>query len=130
MNLRLVVLGLVAALVAVPAAAADDASGKWNASIDTPQGAFAFTFEFKAEGGKLTGSMSNEFMGSIPISEGSVKGGEIAFKLAIQGPDGPPLNISYKGVVKGDELSLTSTFEGTPPGGGPAETTFVATRAK
>ena len=28
------------------------------------------------------------------------------------------------------ELALTSKFEGTPPGGGPAETTLTATRAK
>ena len=34
------------------------------------------------------------------------------------------------GSAKGDELALTSKFEGTPPGGGPAETKFTATRAK
>ena len=32
--------------------------------------------------------------------------------------------------VKGDELRLTSELEGTPPGGGLAETSFTATRAK
>jgi hypothetical protein len=40
------------------------------------------------------------------------------------------MTINYKGMVKGDELALTSTFEGTPPGGGPAEQNLTATRAK
>jgi hypothetical protein len=40
------------------------------------------------------------------------------------------MNISYTGLVKGDELELTSKFEGAPPGGGPAEMTLTATRAQ
>jgi hypothetical protein len=40
------------------------------------------------------------------------------------------MNISYKGTVKGDDLAMTSKFEGTPPGGGPAENSFTAHRAK
>jgi hypothetical protein len=40
------------------------------------------------------------------------------------------MTISYKGTVNGDELALTSKFEGTPPPGSPAETVFTATRAK
>jgi hypothetical protein len=40
------------------------------------------------------------------------------------------MTVSYKGVVKGDELALTSKFEGAPPGGGPAEQSFTAQRVK
>jgi hypothetical protein len=40
------------------------------------------------------------------------------------------MTASYKGTVKGDELALTSKLEGTPPGGSPAEQSFVAKRAK
>ncbi|HLF11329.1 MAG TPA: hypothetical protein VJA26_08940 [Gammaproteobacteria bacterium] len=98
--------------------------------METPQGPFQMLFEFVVDGGNLTGSMSNDFMGAMPISEGAIQGNELSFKLTFQGgPDGP-MTISYKGTVKGDELALTSKFEGTPPGGGLAEVALTATRVK
>jgi len=129
MKIRAATLGILMVALALPLAA-QQAAGKWNASIDTPQGPFAFVFEFLVDAaGKLTGSMQNEFIGSVPISDGVLKGNDLTFKLSIQGPDGA-MNISYKGTVKGDDLALTSKFEGTPPGGGPAEQSFTAHRAK
>ena len=129
MAIRAFVLGILVAAFALPLAA-QQAAGKWNASIDTPQGPFAFVFEFLVDAaGKLTGSMQNEFIGTVPISDGVLKGNDLSFKLSIQGPDGA-MNISYKGTMAGDDLKLTSKFEGTPPGGGPAEQSFTAHRAK
>jgi hypothetical protein len=130
MRIRSLVLGVVAALFALPSIA-QDVAGKWNASIDTPNGPFAFAFEFLVDAaGKLTGSMQNEFFGATPISEGVINGNDISFKLVFQGgPDGP-MTVSYKGTVNGDELAITSKFEGTPPPGGQAEASFTATRAK
>jgi hypothetical protein len=121
---------VVAALFALPSIA-QDVAGKWNASIDTPNGPFAFAFEFLVDAaGKLTGSMQNEFFGATPISEGVINGNDISFKLVFQGgPDGP-MTVSYEGTVNGDELAITSKFEGTPPPGGQAEASFTATRAK
>jgi hypothetical protein len=129
MRIRLFVLGVVTALLALPSVA-QDVAGKWNASIDTPNGPFAFAFEFLVDAaGKLTGSMQNEFFGATPISDGVINGNEISFKLTFQG--GPePMTVSYKGTVNGDELAITSKFEGTPPPGGQAEASFTATRAK
>jgi hypothetical protein len=130
MRIRSLVFGALAALLAIPAVA-EDAAGKWNASVDTPNGPFAFVFEFVVDpAGKLTGSMLNDFTGSTPIKEGSIKGDKLSFKLTFEGaPDGA-MTISYSGVVKGNELLMTSKFEGTPPGGGPAEQSFKATRQK
>ena len=127
-----VLLALAVSTLALPMLAQQGPAGRWNASIDTPQGPFAFTFDFAVDAaGKLTGSMNNEFIGSIPISEGVAKDNDVAFKLSIAGaPDGSVMTINYTGTVKGDELALISKFEGTPPGGGPAETSFTATRAK
>ena len=127
-----VLVVLAASSLALPVLAQQGAAGRWNASVDTPQGPFAFTFEFVVDAaGKLTGSMINEFIGSIPIKDGVAKGNDLSFKLSIEGaPDGSVMTINYTGTVKGDELALTSKFEGTPPGGGPAETKFTATRAK
>jgi len=112
------------------AASGQEATGRWNASIETDQGAFSMVFEFIVEGMTLLGTMSNEFIGSTPISDGTTNGKDVAFKLKLEGgPDGP-VTISYKGTINGDQLSLTSKFEGAPPAGGPAELTFTATRAE
>ena len=131
MNIRKLAFAATLALLALPAAAADGIAGKWNASVDTANGPFALVFEFAVDGGKLTGSMQNDFIGSIPLENGTVKGNDVAFKLTIAIEGAPEaIKINYTGTVKGDELALTSKFEGTPPGGGPAEQSLTATRAK
>lgn len=124
-------LVLAASSLALPIFAQQGVAGRWNASIDTPQGPFAFAFEFIVDAaGKLTGAMHNELFGATPIKDGVVKGNDVSFKLTFTGaPDGD-MTISYTGTVKGDEIALTSKFEGAPPGGGPAEQSFTATRAK
>ena len=126
-----VLLVVAATTLALPILAQQGAAGRWNASVETPQGPFAFTFDFAVDAaGKLTGSMSNELFGATPIKDGVVSGNNVSFKLTFAGaPDGD-MTISYTGTVKGDELALTSKFEGAPPGGGPAEISFTATRAK
>jgi len=131
MKVRSLVLGAALALLALPVVAQTGAAGKWNASVDTPNGPFAFVFEFLVDAaGKLTGSMQNEFIGSIPIKDGTIKGNDVSFKLTIDGGPNGAMNISYTGTVKGDNLELKSKFEGAPPGGGPAEQSLVAHRAK
>ena len=123
---------VAAGALALPVLAQQGVAGRWNASIETPQGPFAFAFEFLVDAaGKLTGAMTNEFFGATPIKDGVVNGNDVSFKLTIEGaPDGGAMTISYSGTVKGDQLALTSKFEGTPPGGGPAEMSFTAMRAK
>jgi hypothetical protein len=128
---RFFVVAAALALFALPLTAQTGVAGKWNASVDSPQGPFAMVFEFVVDAaGKLTGTLQNEFIGSIPIKDGTVKGNDISFKLSIDGGPNGTMNIGYKGTVKGDELALTSKFEGEVPGGGPAEQSFKATRAK
>ena len=95
------------------ASAQQGAAGRWNASVDSEFGPFAFVFEFLVDAaGKLTGSMQSEFF-NAPIKEAVIDGDKLSFKLTIDGPEGA-MNISYTGVVKGDELQLTSKFEGAP----------------
>jgi hypothetical protein len=130
MNIRKLAFAATLALLALPAAAADSVAGKWNASVDSPNGPFPLVFEFAVDGGKLTGTLQNDFIGSIPIQDGTVKGNDVAFKLTITIEGAPEMKINYTGTVKGDELALTSKFEGAPPGGGPAEQSLTATRAK
>jgi len=130
MRTRTFFFGALATLLTLPAAA-QSAAGRWDASVDTEFGPFAFVFEFIVDAaGKLTGAMHNELFGAIPIADGAIDGNDISFKLTIEGgPDGP-MTISYRGTVKGDELALTSKFEGTPPPGASAEQTLTAKRAQ
>jgi hypothetical protein len=122
---------LALTLLAIPASAfAQDITGKWASSVATPQGPFELVFDLVATGMELTGTMSNAMMGAIPVIEGMVHEGEVSFKIAMQGPDGSAMTISYKGTVDGDTLNMISSFEGAPPGGGPAEQPMTATRVK
>jgi hypothetical protein len=131
MTRRSLVLAAAIALFALPIAAQNGVAGKWNASVDTPNGPIALVFEFIIDAaGMLTGSLQNEFIGSIPIKDGVAKGNDISFKLSIEGGPNGAMNIGYKGTVKGDELAMTSKLDGEVPGGGPAEASFTATRAK
>jgi hypothetical protein len=114
MRTRTFFFGALATLLTLPAAA-QSAVGRWDASVDTEFGPFAFVFEFIVDAaGKLTGAMHND----------------ISFKLTIEGGPEGPMTISYRGTVKGDELALTSKFEGTPPPGASAEQTLTAKRAQ
>lgn len=87
-------------------------------------------FDFEVDGNTLSGTMSNDFMGSVPIADGMINGNELSFKLSLEFGPGGAMTINYKGMVDGDTMKLTSTFEGAPPGGGPAEQELTATRVQ
>ena len=101
----------VLTLLAVPAAA-QGAAGKWKATVETPNfGPVPTAFDFKVEGTKLTGTFSNSFIPTpIPISDGSVKRNEVSFKLKLE-----TVTLAYKGPLKGDKLTLTTTNSITLP---------------
>jgi hypothetical protein len=106
--------GIVALLVlgAVPAAAQGPA-GKWKASINTPSGPFPLVLEFLVDRGKVTGTVSNDFLPRIPIEEGAVKGSELSFKLRLQ-----TVTLGYSGSVAGNKLTLkTKVLEERPSAG-------------
>jgi hypothetical protein len=98
---RLVCVGLLVAFWALPATA-QDASGTWNASIKTPQGALPLVIELAADGQTLTGTFSNHFMPKIPIQDGTVVGNKLSFKLVLAS-----MTLAYKGALDGDTLTLT-----------------------
>ena len=93
------------ALVLLAPAFAADITGKWTASFDTQVGVQKYTYDFKVEAGKNTGTAKSNF-GDAKISEGTIQGDEVAFveNLDFQGQT---LRIEYKGKVAGDEMKLT-----------------------
>ncbi len=96
---------LIFALVSAVAAQAPDISGKWTAAFDTQIGVQKYTYEFKADGGKLTGKATSE-NGSSEIQEGRVSGDEVSFVEMLSFQD-MKIRIEYKGKVAGDEIKFT-----------------------
>lgn len=99
-------------------ASAADVTGTWKASIETPNGVMENTFVFKAEGNKLTGTLSGP-MGERPISKGTVDGDNVSWTVAMEF-NGNAFELNYKGKVAGNEMKITMEF----PGGGGEGRTF------
>lgn len=99
-----------------------DVSGKWTASFDTQIGVQNYTYEFKVDGEKLTGSVKSNF-GEGDISEGTVKGDDITFVENLKFQD-QILKITYKGKISGDQIKFTRQV------GEIASEDLVAKRAK
>lgn len=119
--------GILLALCISALAAGID--GKWTGQVEGPQGPMDATFVFKADGEKLTGTITNQ-LGEAAIKDGSIKGDAVAFKVEREF-QGTKFTIVYKGKLAGDELKLTRTFEGELPGGQtPPPLDFTVKRAK
>jgi hypothetical protein len=109
MRLYTFVLGFL--LLAVSAFAAD-IDGKWTGSVSTPNGDISQTFNFKADGAALSGSL--EFMPgmAIAIADGKVDGSNISFSVTLD--FGMPFKITYTGVVAGNEMKIKGDAAGMP----------------
>ena len=121
MNRRLVILLVLAIALAIPALAAD-ISGKWTASFETQIGTQSYTYVFKVDGEKLTGTAESQ-LGKIELTEGKVKGDEVTF-VENASYEGTPLKIEYKGKIAGDEIKFSRNVAGM------ADEQLVAKRAK
>ena len=105
-------------LVVVFAAMAADATGKWVAEIPGRNGGPARqqTFNLKADGSKLTGTVSGGMgrQGAAPadteISNGKVEGDKISFEVKREF-NGNTMVTKYSGTISGDELKMKSTTE-------------------
>ena len=98
-------------LVFVGIASAADVDGKWVGNVSTPNGDFAMTFTFKADGATLTGSMLGMDGKENPIKEGKIDGSNIAFAVDLDF-GGQAFTLNYKGVVSPEEIK----FEGEAGG--------------
>ena len=111
MKKRIAFLAVCFVFAALTLAWAADVNGKWTAQVPGRDGQTReLTFTFKAEGEKLTGSMSGQ-QGDSEITDGKISGDQISFtvKINIQGNERKFL---YKGTVSGDEMKVTRTTEG------------------
>lgn len=121
MKMRNVLLttGLLFAFLTIAYAAGID--GKWTAEVPGRNGTQTTTFTLKAAGEKLEGTVSGR-MGDAPISDGTIKGNDVAFSV-VREFNGNKITIKYAGKLAGDELKLTMTREGGQGGGQGVEIT-------
>jgi hypothetical protein len=93
---------------------AADVDGKWKGSFAGGQGgdAMELVFNFKADGEKLTGSITSP-MGDMEITNGKIVGKELSFDVDVNG-----MAIKHKGTLDGDVIKLKVEGMGAPDGGG------------
>src|SRR5438067_13928590 len=110
MRNRIHACGLMVLMAALAVAA--DVSGKWAGEMPGRGGDMtATTFTFKADGEKLTGSMTGP-QGDIPLQEGKVSGNQVSFSTTLDF-GGNSIKILYKGTVNGNEIKMTREREGS-----------------
>ncbi|MBI3697646.1 MAG: hypothetical protein HY238_22785 [Acidobacteria bacterium] len=110
--MKRLVLWFAAVLLVVATASAADVTGKWTAQVPGRGGETReTTFTFKADGMKLTGSMSGQ-QGEMPISDGKISGDDISFSVTANF-GGNEVKLLFKGKVSGSEIKFTRTREGS-----------------
>ena len=98
------------AVLLVMTAAAADVTGKWVGDMPTRNATRETTFDLKAAGDKLTGTMSGP-QGDVPIQDGKISGSDISFKVSFDA-GGNTIVIMFNGTVSGDQIKFTRKREG------------------
>ena len=104
MRVSRLILGIAwATAVASLALAATDINGQWKGASD--QGP-EFTFNFKIDGGKLTGNMLSMEGKELPIQDAKLDGENISFSVNSEW-QGQPIKLVAKGKVTADDIQLS-----------------------
>jgi hypothetical protein len=106
-------------------AAQSSVNGTWTGEVQGGRGAQPVTLTLKADGSKLTGSLTGGRGGDIAIEDGTISGNTLKFKTKQQGRDGE-MTLNWTGTLKGDEIAFSRVAEG---GQGQAQD-FVLKRQK
>lgn len=96
---RVLLLGLLILLSAALSLAAD-LNGRWEGTLNTPNGDFSLTFNFKVQGSTLTGTVETS-EGNFDITDGKVDGDKFSFKTHAGDSD-----INHEGTLAGDTIQL------------------------
>jgi hypothetical protein len=112
------ILGLLGLLTGLLLAA--DVSGKWKGSFDAGGTNRELTFDLKAEGSAVTGTVIGATEKPIEVKEGKVQGSEVSFWFMSE-YQGNAYKLVCKGQLAGDEMKVTIGTED-----GSWNTSFVA----
>jgi len=98
-------------LFVTSAMAESPVDGKWIAQVPGRDGQTReTTFTFKADGAKLTGTVSGR-QADRPISDGKIEGNNLSFNLVYTGGGGE-MKFTYAGVLASNEIKFKRTREG------------------
>ncbi len=131
MTKKLLFAGLIMLTVALAVMAADAVTGKWTLEQAGRQGGAprVSTLDLKADGAKLTGTVSQPGRGGDPtttqITNGKVDGNNVSFEIT-RDMGGQSMTTKYEGTVSGSEMKLKITM----PGFGGGEPRTVEATAK
>jgi len=83
--------------------------GKWKGEMQSPNGPFELTFNFKVVGDTLTGAVVGQ-MGDMPITNGKVNGTKFSFDVNVN-----EMTISHQCTFMSDSISMKVLgFQGEP----------------
>ena len=105
---NLMILAVFAPALLAPLRAADVA-GQWHAEFDTQIGLQKYTYTFKVDGDKVTGTAAFERetgQGEVALKDVKIEGDKISFVEPLKFED-QEISITYAGTVAGDEMKLT-----------------------
>ncbi len=98
-------------LLAAGLLSAADVTGTWKGSFDYNGTAVPLTFDMKADGAALTGTVSGLPTPKVDIKDGKVDGDALSFWVGIEF-QGNPIKLVVKGKVSGDEIKFNIGTEG------------------
>jgi hypothetical protein len=107
--------------VFVLGAMAADVTGKYTAETQGRRGPQTITFDLKADGSALTGTVSRG-QNASKIENGKIDGDTITFSTTMT-MGGNEMKMNYTGKVSGDSIEFTSEMEG---GGGRGPQKYTA----
>ena len=106
-------------------AAQSSVNGTWTGEVQGGRGPQQVTLSLKADGNKLSGSLTGGRGGDVAIEEGTISSNTLKFKTKQQGRGGQ-VTLNWTGTLKGDEIAFSRMAEG---GQGQAQD-FVLKRQK
>jgi hypothetical protein len=121
MKQALALLGLLGLLATLLVGA--DATGKWKGSFEAGGTPRELTFDLKASGDAVTGTVSGVTANPAELKEGKLQGADVSFWFMTE-YQGNPIKLVCKGQMAGEEIRFTI---GTEDGGW--STNFVAKKS-
>jgi len=100
---------------------AQSVDGKWVGEVQGGRGPQPVTLTLKADGGKLTGSLTGGRGGDVTIDNGTISGNTLKFQSKQQGRAGEVV-LNWTGTLKGDEIAMSRMAQGRE--GAPQEFTL------
>jgi hypothetical protein len=97
---RCTILTVILIVLSAVLCFAGDLNGRWEGSMNTPNGDFPIVFHFKVDGAKLTGSVEAD-VGNVEITDGKVDGDKFSFKTHLNDSE-----ITHEGTLSGDTIQL------------------------